>query len=549
MRRKKKKIAILGGGVGGLTVAHQLLKSGENYDITIYECNKQVGGLARSGRDKSGCAIEYCWRVFFGFYHNLLPLLHEIPLKDKNQKKNEKKKVVTDNLIRYANVTFDDTKSMMDTIKNGYNILYGLTSSDARIDKLDDLSWWASLSGTSDVSVLRQVGPWLGMDRYKASYKSVIKVGMEMQLYRAALCGQKDFVTSLPTSEAWFDHWVHFLRGQGVKIHLSHFVTRLVFGAHGEINRVWITTPENRLISIEADEYVCALPVQVVARLIEQSNKGAELMTVPYFSNLRILGETCLHLQVAFQVFFSKPMLFGPGSEDGNEENSVILVKSPWDLIILRMDIYDQDGHTKLCFQDTKAKGGWSIACCTGYTPGLIYKKPFRSCTFSEIRQEIWAQIVNSTTFLDQLEKVNGFPLTSDLITHWSPLWETFDWNEQGQIYTTEPKFTNNAGSGSIRPSFRSPIRNMWISTAYIHETIDIFSMEAACIAGKRVAAAIIGNAKAEEPKILPRPWLMAPFRFVDRALFAMHLPNIGPILFLLVAALVVVAVVLGVIL
>ena len=77
-----KTITIIGGGIGGLTVAHELSKYND-YNITIYERNDDIGGLARSKRDKDGCATEYCWRVFFGFYDNLFKTFSEI--KDNNQ--------------------------------------------------------------------------------------------------------------------------------------------------------------------------------------------------------------------------------------------------------------------------------------------------------------------------------------------------------------------------------------------------------------------------------------------------------------------------------
>lgn len=37
------KIAIFGGGIGGLTVAHELSKY-NNYDIKIFERNDDIGG-------------------------------------------------------------------------------------------------------------------------------------------------------------------------------------------------------------------------------------------------------------------------------------------------------------------------------------------------------------------------------------------------------------------------------------------------------------------------------------------------------------------------
>jgi len=96
-------------------------------------------------------------------------------------------------------------------------------------------------------------------------------------------------------------------------------------------------------------------------------------------------------------------------------------------------------------------------------------------------------------------------------------MWPTYKQNES--IETEEPKFTNNVGSLALRPSFKTSYCNAFISTAYIKETIDIFSMEAAAIAGKNVASAI---SKFDDPgTIRPRPLalLLAPLWLIDRAL------------------------------
>ena len=79
MSNGKKRVAIFGAGVDGLTVAHELAKFPNAYEITVYEKHAVAGGLARSGRDAQGCATEYCWRVFFGFYKHLFEVLREIP--------------------------------------------------------------------------------------------------------------------------------------------------------------------------------------------------------------------------------------------------------------------------------------------------------------------------------------------------------------------------------------------------------------------------------------------------------------------------------------
>src|SRR5439155_8181264 len=178
------------------------------YKIDIYEKKKEIGGLARSSRDDDFCAIEYCWRVYFGFYHNLLKIFSEIPLIEDN------KKNVLNNLTIYKHKNILDTRFLMkDKLIGLYNIIYGFTSCDKRLDKLDNLSWWEALGLISSSNFFREIGPWLGMDRLHGSYKSVIKVGMEMQILPATLSkGYNDWITTKPSSEAWFDHWQYFLK-------------------------------------------------------------------------------------------------------------------------------------------------------------------------------------------------------------------------------------------------------------------------------------------------------------------------------------------------
>lgn len=510
----KIKVAIFGGGIGGLTVAHELSKDND-FDITLYESNHEVGGLARSNRDESGCATEYCWRVFFGFYYNLFSLLSEI----------ENIQVGKD-FVEYKAAIFDNKMSGLDILKNAYNIAYGLTSSDDRLNKLDELTWWNSLHGSSKTSVLRQVGPWLGMDRYKASYKSVIKVGMEMQYGQTILKHAKNYVTTLPTSETWFDPWVQQLTHK-VKINLSNKVVRFD-NDDNKITAAYVDDGKT-IKKIDADYYIAALPVQVMAKLFKDVDSELKRW---YFDKFDILTKTCLHLQVAFQIYFNKRISFG------KKVNSIILVDTPWDLIILNYDYEINGCNNKLCYLLEDVKSGWSVAVCTAYQNGKLIQKPFYKCTPEEIKIELWYQLTSSDQFKDLIIKENGFELKHEYIAHWAPLWKSFYYDENGNLTTTEPKFTNNAGSSKHRPSFKTPFCNLFVSTAYIQETIDIFSMEAACIAGKKVANEINNN-KNQNNLILERPLIFKPFREIDNYMYNLYLPNIGPFLLLIIVILV----------
>lgn len=81
--RRKQTAAVFGGGVAGLTAAHELAERG--FDVTLYE-NRAWGGKARSttiphtgkgGRqDLPG---EHSFRMEFGFYNNLPDTMRRIP--------------------------------------------------------------------------------------------------------------------------------------------------------------------------------------------------------------------------------------------------------------------------------------------------------------------------------------------------------------------------------------------------------------------------------------------------------------------------------------
>src|SRR5437016_13277566 len=78
------RVAVLGGGVGGLSAAHELIERG--FEVSVYERNQVLGGKARSlavpntgtgGRkDLPG---EHGFRFFPAFYRHLPDTMMRIP--------------------------------------------------------------------------------------------------------------------------------------------------------------------------------------------------------------------------------------------------------------------------------------------------------------------------------------------------------------------------------------------------------------------------------------------------------------------------------------
>lgn len=75
----KKRVAILGGGLGGLAAAYELTKEPgwqDHYDVTVYQKGWRLGGKAASGRGESDRIEEHGLHCFWGFYDNAFAMMH-----------------------------------------------------------------------------------------------------------------------------------------------------------------------------------------------------------------------------------------------------------------------------------------------------------------------------------------------------------------------------------------------------------------------------------------------------------------------------------------
>ena len=78
----RKEIAVLGGGVGGLTAAFELTATPElraRHSVTVYQLGWRLGGKGASGRNaaRSNRIEEHGLHIWFGFYDNAFRLMRD----------------------------------------------------------------------------------------------------------------------------------------------------------------------------------------------------------------------------------------------------------------------------------------------------------------------------------------------------------------------------------------------------------------------------------------------------------------------------------------
>jgi uncharacterized protein with NAD-binding domain and iron-sulfur cluster len=80
--RAKRRVAVLGGGVGGITAAFELTATPElrqRFDVTVYQLGWRIGGKGASGRNQAaGNRIEeHGLHIWFGFYDNAFRVMRD----------------------------------------------------------------------------------------------------------------------------------------------------------------------------------------------------------------------------------------------------------------------------------------------------------------------------------------------------------------------------------------------------------------------------------------------------------------------------------------
>ncbi|QLY31291.1 FAD-dependent oxidoreductase [Nocardia huaxiensis] len=541
-------VAVLGGGVAGLTAAHELAERG--FDVTVYE-RRALGGKARSiavpgtGRDgRPELWGEHGFRFFPGFYRHLPDTMRRIPFAGNANG-------VWDNLVaapeaRFARRDTDDVimplgkagkvwaspDDFRETVSSAISTTMKMPQADAlyfanrllvfntscdarRYQHWDNISWkdYVGAAGRSTefrMLLSRTLTTLLVAAKDElASTRTIGNMGEQFlgNPFEIANDGPLDRLLDGPTNEAWINPWVDRLRELGVK-----FVSAEVRGLDVNERRISgarIVDGSGAARTIEADHFVTAVPVEVARTLwspeilaLRPELAGTSQLMVDWMSGI--------------QFFMKKPTDIARGH--------VAYVDSPWSLTsIAQNQFWSRTPMTGL--GDGTVQDCLSVDISDWNTPGILYGKTAKECTHDEIAREVWAQLkahLNDRQDLLRDEDLHSWFLDTGI---------TWDASARRNA-NADPLLINTAGSWTLRPdTHAASLENLYLAGDYVRTNVDLATMEGASESARAAVNKLLEVTGSNAPRCklftLYRATELEPFRQIDATRYAAGQPNL----------------------
>jgi uncharacterized protein with NAD-binding domain and iron-sulfur cluster len=537
------RVAILGGGVAGLTAAHELADRG--FEVVVLEARAIPGGKARSlpvpdsaTDGRSDLPAEHGFRFFPGFYRHVPDTMRRIPVGGTT---------VFDRLTGATRILVAQSHGRNELVAGAHlpesledlgvlsrfllglmtslgippaehawlmeRLLTLLTSCDDRRFKQWELeSWWGFVRAEQRSPTFRRfLADGLTRTLVAARAREIsartgglILAQLLFDLTRAG--GRADRVLDAPTNEAWIDPWVTHLRDLGVELRLSTAVNGLTVSG-GRI--AGVTTSHG---TVTADYYVAALPVEVMRMLAGPPLRALE----PRLARLDRLVTRWMN-GVLFYLDHDVPLVHG----------HAIYVDSEWALTSISQAQF-WAGVDLERYGDGRVKGILSVDVSDWTTPGPRTGKIAMHCTPEEIRAEVWGQLT------DHLNDGPQPLLDERNVLAWF-LDPAIEFPNPTEATNLEPLLINTAGSWADRPEATTKIPNLLLAADYVRTNTDLATMEGANEAARKAVNAILDRTYSRAPRCevftLSEPAVFKPARMLDAVRWRLfHRPARAPL-------------------
>lgn len=549
---ENKKVVIIGGGVAGMSAAHELVERG--YTVEVYEKNiHYAGGKARSvdykGEQKPGYENplpgEHGFRFFPGFYKHVIDTMKRIPFGAGQTvfdnltptsrimiARNGKPPIVTD-------ASFPKNISDLKVIiKDVFGTDTGLTKDEEKF--FAERVWQLITSSNSRRhNDYEQLGWWqyLEADRFSKTYQSLLVQGLTRTLVaaRAETASTKtggniflqlifnmtdptvntDRVLNGPTNDKWLNPWSDYLAKKGVLYFKGCEAIKININSDEMITSVTIRKEDGSTIEAKGDHYILATPVERAAALIHDQLIKAD-HTLDYIKTL------------APSVSWMNGIQFFLNEEVPINKGHVIYSDSEWAVTSISQVQFwkDYDITTK---GNNKVKGVLSVDVSDWFSPGkYTTTKCADECTKEEIKNEVWAQLKNSLntggTAILRDDMIEDFYLDRDIEI---PL--SINDKLANQDSNREPLLVNMVNTWTLRPDASSDIPNLFLAGDYIRTFTDLATMEGANESARRAVNAILDKDRSNAPKCkiwpMEEPNLFKPLKWYDKTRWDKGLP------------------------
>ena len=529
-------IIIFGGGLAGMTIAHEVIKRG--LKVLLVEKDTDFGGMVRSNIEHNSIPSEHSWRGYAPFYKNSFQIMKEIP-----SPAAASDSTVFDNLgipIDF-HILYDDPKgykpdlTIMDKLILIYLGMLYLESDERRhfyySYKVEPYLKEHLSSSGYDWIINFTAGPGYGMHKSDVSMGHLLHFMIISRIHKERHTHTHDndigtyvhrsddrydpwHVMNGPTSDVWIEPWVNYLQGKGVDFMNNTELVKLNYETN-TISSAEVNNQGSKKL-LRATNYVVATNPYNTVNIFKNSNMN------DLYNTFKLVTNNTTSKQISFRLGLDMDITY--------PVDNIAFVMNDSEFNITW---YPQEKHWKT---KPPIKSLWSGTIIDFETPGKLYNKSAEFLTKEELKEEIIHQLLRSKSFQRLIHDNNGFYLTKDDISY-SEIW--YEWEfSNGKQEQVNKKWVNNTYNEQFRPSQGTDYTNMFLSGAHTKTSINIWSMEGAIESGKITANLILDKLNERPIRYYKHedPWLILAIQRLDNILYNANLPNISILLLLLCA-------------
>jgi geranylgeranyl pyrophosphate synthase/uncharacterized protein with NAD-binding domain and iron-sulfur cluster len=552
------RVIVLGGGVAGMSAAHELIERG--FEVVVLARGDLAGGKARSipvvddGEDTSGHQLasgalgpidhrlpgEHGFRFFPGFYKHVVDTMRRTPSFDGRQVADHLTPTTRVGFTQYAKPAFiapsvfpltpGDAGAVLRDILLAFEPITDLTPDDLaffgarlwqiltsckerRLGEYERINWW-DFVGAEGRSAAYQKFLAAGITRSlvaakarRASTRTIGDVFVQLMLTIVnPSAGSTDRVLDGPTNLVWIDPWLAYLESRGVRYVKGARIEEILCDK-GRITGAVVSQKGKRAV-VTGDYYIAALPIERIAPL---ANPGI-LAADPTLRRLRALAANVEWMNgVQFYLHRNLPTTHG----------HVIHIDAEWALTSISQLQFWHDVPPEF-FRDSEVHSVLSVDVSDWTTPGLNGRAAIE-CSREEVVRETWSQLKRSMNSGEELlreDDLHSWFLDPDISS---------DPATPDRLTNGEPLLVNLVDTWALRPEATTAIPNLFLASDYVRTYTDLATMEGANEAARRAVNGLLDAVSFAGSRCelwpLHEPEILQPWRLYDAARYQAGLP------------------------